>query len=260
MPSVWQIFKCACRLCACMWHACRQIVCMHVAWIHTALDMPTHACSKTLLPLFQLHCTRHRMLRSPMHNPPSIHSPQWLTSDLMRSRISLLHAVGSTTMVGIVPRDYPSGGPYRQCVAALSFICILFGWLPPTALVVRAHCKAMLLKRQQQPCGDATRLGATGWRWSGTSGPCALSAASLGTPRGPAAAPIPRIGGSSAGGGWAWGRMLARCKVGLDWVVCWVMDLLFAKSLPADLKLHVCGTVVVACWLTGTFFAAHLVH
>lgn len=59
----------------------------------------------------------------------------------MERRIALLYSIMSTPCMGILPPGYPPGGPRVHCTAAMAFAACLLGWLLPTSLLLRNHCR-----------------------------------------------------------------------------------------------------------------------
>ncbi|KAL4457895.1 hypothetical protein ABPG75_012760 [Micractinium tetrahymenae] len=87
----------------------------------------------------------------------------FLATDLMARRLAWLHDLMGSPLASILPPGYPPG-QRAQCVSALSFLSIWWGWLVPTYVVLRAHWSSpnFVAQRQQSLLLDGSSQGSLG--------------------------------------------------------------------------------------------------
>lgn len=151
---------------------------------------------------------------------------QLLANRLMEQRIDQLHSVMSIPFMGILPPGYPPGGMHVHCTAAMGFAACLLGWMLPTALLLRSHCRRA---HARSSSGSSHRRRRSGSGSSSSAQNTAVGGEGLW-----ASAPKP------AG---AIDRLTRICE---EWVL--------ADDAPG-LRVCVCACLVEFAWLGCTLFA-----
>lgn len=64
--------------------------------------------------------------------------------------LGLLHQLMAIPLHGLVPLDYPPGGPEAHCCATLAFLCLSLGWLLPVHVALRWHCGGRAERRPER--------------------------------------------------------------------------------------------------------------
>lgn len=146
-----------------------------------------------------------------------------LDNQLMEGRFSAFHAIMSAATLGILPPGYPPGGRHQQCVAALTFLNLLLGWLVPTYVVLQTYCQAAAARQRRQ----ITSSSGSGVP-AGASGSGSLSSSS------------PR----SAQGG--------KLVEALDPVAMWALDKLWIAGGLGVHKVQAWCALAIMCWLFAT--------